>query len=50
LFVISYLLGVIGYFVLPSLPVIHAASAIPLPGFRFGSWLRLFLGLAERFA
>ncbi len=49
-FVISYVLCVIGYYALPSLPILHEALAIPLPGFRFDSWPRFCLGLAESFA
>src|SRR5262245_1756325 len=49
-FAISFILCVLGYLLLPSLPVLHGALAIPLPGFQLGSWPRFFLGLAESFA
>jgi len=48
-FVISFVLCVLGYYILPSLPVIHEVLAIPLPGFQFDSWPRFFLGLVESF-
>ena len=46
---ISFVLCVVGYYVLPSLPIAHGALAIPLPGFQLVSWPRFFLGLAESF-
>ena len=49
-FVISYVLCVLGYYLLPSLPIAHGALAIPLPGFQFDSWPRFFLGVVESFA
>ncbi len=49
-FVLSFVLCVIGYYVMPSLPIAHGALAVPLPGFAFDSWLRFCLGLAESFA
>jgi hypothetical protein len=49
-FVISFVLCVLGYLLLPSMPVLHQALAIPLPGFQLDSWPRFFLGLAESFA
>jgi len=49
-FVVSFVLCVLGYYILPSLPVLHGALAIPLPGFQFDSWPRFFLGFAESFA
>jgi hypothetical protein len=49
-FVISFTLCVLGYILLPSLPVLHGALAIALPGFQLDSWPRFFLGLAESFA
>jgi len=49
-FVISFVLCVLGYLLLPSMPVLHQALAIPLPGFQLNSWPRFFLGLAESFA
>jgi len=49
-FVISFVLCVLGYYLVPSLPVTHGALAVPLPGFQFDSWPRFILGLAESFA
>ena len=49
-FTISFALCVLGYYMLPSLPVAHGALAIPLPGFQLDRWPRFFLGLAESFA
>jgi len=49
-FVISFLLCVLGYYLVPSFPVTHGALAVPLPGFQFDSWPRFILGLAESFA
>ena len=49
-FAISFVLCVLGYFILPSLPVAHGALAIVLPGFQLESWPRICLGLAESFA
>ncbi len=46
-FALSFVLCVLGYYLAPSLPVLHGALAIPLPGFEFGSWPRFLLGLAE---
>ena len=48
--VISYVLCVIGYLALPSLPINHAALAIFLPGFELLNWQTFFLGLVESFA
>lgn len=48
--VISYVLCVVGYLVLPSLPINHAALAIFLPGFELLRWSTFFLGLVESFA
>jgi len=49
-FVISFVVCVLGYYLLPSFPVAHEALAIPLPGFQFDSWPRFILGLAESLA
>jgi hypothetical protein len=49
-FAISFVLCVLGFYTAPSLPVVHGALAVPLPGFEFGSWPRFFLGLAESVA
>lgn len=46
---VSYVLCVIGYLALPSLPIAHSALAIFLPGFTLLSWPSFFLGLAESF-
>ena len=46
---ISYLLCVLGYLFLPSLPIAHSALSIFLPGFTLLSWPSFFLGLAESF-
>ena len=48
-FAISYVLCVLGYLVLPSLPIAHSALAIFLPGFTLLSWPSFFLGLTESF-
>ena len=49
-FVISYLICIIGYLLLPGFPVQHGALSIFLPGFELLSWRSYFLGLAESFA
>ncbi len=49
-FALSFALCVLGYYVLPSLPIAHGALAIPLPGFAFDSGPRFLLGLVESFA
>ena len=49
-FVISYLICIVGYLLLPGFPVQHGALAIFLPGFELLSWRSYFLGLAESFA
>ena len=46
---ISYVLCVLGYLFLPSLPIAHSALTIFLPGFTLLSWPSFFLGLAESF-
>ena len=46
---ISYVLCVLGYLFLPSLPIAHSALSIFLPGFTLLSWPSFFLGLAESF-
>jgi hypothetical protein len=46
---ISYVLCVLGYLVLPGLPIAHSALSIFLPGFTLLSWPSFFLGLAESF-
>ena len=47
---ISYVICVLGYLLLPGLPVDHAALAIFLPGFTLLTWSSFFLGLVESFA
>ncbi len=47
--VISYLICVLGYLILPGLPFNHAALAIFLPGFVLLTWPGFFLGLIESF-
>ena len=49
-FSISYVLCVLGYHILPQLPVVHGALSIFLPGFQFQSWPRFILGLVESLA
>ena len=44
---ISYVLCVLGYLFLPSLPIAHSALSIFLPGFTLLSWSSFCLGLAE---
>ena len=47
---ISYVLCVIGYLVLPGLPIEHSALSIFLPGFALLSWRTFILGAVESFA
>jgi hypothetical protein len=47
---ISYVLCVVGYLVLPGLPIEHSALAIFLPGFALLSWQTFILGAVESFA
>jgi 2TM family of unknown function (DUF5676) len=44
---ISFLLCVLGYLLLPSLPVPHAALSLVLPGFVLLTWRSFLLGLVE---
>jgi hypothetical protein len=48
-FVVSYLICILGYLLLPGLPVQHEFLAIFLPGFTLLSWWSFFLGLIESF-
>lgn len=48
-FVISYMICIAGYLLLPGFPVQHAALSIFLPGFELLSWQSYFLGLIESF-
>ena len=47
--VISYMFCVLGYLLLPSLPINHAALTIFLPGFVLLTWPSFVLGLVESF-
>ena len=47
---ISYVICIICYLLLPSLPINHAALSIFLPGFQLLSWPTFLLGLVESFA
>ena len=47
---ISYVLCIIGFLLLPGLPIEHSALAIFLPGFALLSWNTFFLGAIESFA
>src|SRR5215471_3419090 len=48
-FVISYVICIAGYLLLPGFPVQHAALSIFLPGFELLSWRSFWLGMAESF-
>ena len=48
-FVISYLICIAGYLLLPGFPVQHGALSIFLPGFELLSLRSFFLGLVESF-
>ena len=48
-FVISYMICIAGYLLLPGFPVQHAALSIFLPGFELLTWQSYFLGLIESF-
>ena len=47
---ISFVLCIVGYLVLPGLPVKHEALAIFLPGFELLTWQGFVIGLAESYA
>lgn len=49
-FAVSFSLCVLGYLLLPSLPIAHGALSLVLPGFQPLSWPRFFLGLGESLA
>ena len=49
-FSISFVLCVLGYYILPDLPVAHGALAIILPGFQFDSAPRFVVGLLDSIA
>jgi len=48
-FLISYVICIAGYLLLPGFPVQHAALSIFLPGFELLSWRSFCLGMAESF-
>ena len=48
-FVISYVICIAGYLLLPGFPVQHEALSIFLPGFKLLTWQSYFLGLVESF-
>ena len=48
-FVISYVICIAGYLLLPGFPVQHGSLSIFLPGFELLSWQSFFLGLVESF-
>ena len=48
-FVISYVICIVGYLVLPGFSVQHSALSIFLPGFELLSWRSFCLGMAESF-
>lgn len=48
-FIVSYIVCILGYLLLPDLPVQHQSLAIFLPGFTLLSWHTFFLGLIESF-
>ena len=50
LFLISYVLCVLLYLVLPQAVLNHAMLALFLPGFKLLTWGSFFLGLIESFA
>jgi hypothetical protein len=47
---ISYILCIVGYLVLPGIPVKHEALSIFLPGFELLSWRTFLIGLLESYA
>jgi len=47
---LSFVLCVLGYLILPGLPVKHEALAIFLPGFELLTWQGFAIGLAESYA
>ena len=48
-FVISYVICIAGYLLLPGFPVQHGSLSIFLPGFELLSWRSFCLGMAESF-
>lgn len=49
-FALSFVLCVLGYLVMPGLPVRHEALALFLPGFELLTWQGFVIGLAESYA
>ena len=47
---LSFVLCVLGYLILPGLPVKHEALAIFLPGFELLTWQGFAIGLVESYA
>ena len=47
---LSYVLCVIGYLILPDLPIKHSALSLFLPGFVLLSWRTFAIGAVESFA
>ncbi len=48
-FVVSYTICILGYLLMPGLPVKHEFLEIFLPGFTLLTWRTFFLGLIESF-
>ena len=46
---LSFVLCVLGYLIMPGLPVKHEALAIFLPGFELLTWQGFVIGLAESY-
>lgn len=47
---LSYILCVLAYVFVPSVPIAHSALALVLPGFTLLSWTSFILGLIESLA
>ena len=47
---LSYILCVLAYVFVPSVPIAHSALILVLPGFTLLSWTSFFLGLIESLA
>ena len=48
-FAVSYIICILGYLLVPGLPVQHQFLSIFLPGFTLLTWPSFFLGLVESF-
>ena len=48
-FAVSYIICILGYLLVPGLPVQHQFLEIFLPGFTLLTWPSFFLGLVESF-